>query len=384
MARFLHLGLGFIGDRGGGLERYQHGICTQHALLGHDVNAWVQSRTPIPENLPYHCLAYASPDQSRSTKICSLRRLVSGKEPFKDKDLFFVSHHASVSGSLLNFLSGAPHTVHFQGPWAEEAAKEGAPRWKTFLQAREERKVYRQADRIITLSDAFRKIIIERYGAKEEKVQVIPGAIDAAAANPGLSRDQAREQLGWPKDRRIVLCVRRLVRRVGVDVLVAAVDQLFRNSPGRYGDLLVLIGGTGPLREELEQQINERKLEDYVQLLGFVPDEKLSTAYRAANTSIVPTQALEGFGLVMLESMAAGTPCLVTPVGSLPEVMNDLDPNLILSNPSASAIAQGLRDILHGDLQLPSDDACRHYVRQRYDWSVIAPRVLDAYVTAGR
>ncbi|MFN9942722.1 MAG: glycosyltransferase, partial [bacterium] len=96
---------------------------------------------------------------------------------------------------------------------------------------------------------------------------------------------------------------------MGVDVLVAAVDQLFRNSPGRYGDLLVLIGGTGPLREELEQQINERKLEDYVQLLGFVPDEKLSTAYRAANTSIVPTQALEGFGLVMLESMAAGTPC---------------------------------------------------------------------------
>jgi glycosyltransferase involved in cell wall biosynthesis len=134
----------------------------------------------------------------------------------------------------------------------------------------------------------------------------------------------------------------------------------------------------------LERRIADLRLERYVRLLGFVPDEQLSTAYRAADVSIVPTQALEGFGLVLLESMAAGTPCIVTPVGSLPEVMTDLDPSLVLQNYSSSSIADGLRRFLRGDLKLPDDQRCREYVRERYDWSVIAPRVLDVYLAAGR
>ncbi len=377
---FIHLGLGWIGDRGGGLERYQHGICCAHAKLGVAVTAWVQSRCAIQANLPYAVTAYASPEESRTIKLKKLSELANAR--LAHADFTFVSHHASVSGPLVKQTRQLPHVVHFQGPWADEAEVEGAPWWKTTLQRRLERQVYRSADRIITLSEAFKRLVIERYGVRPELVQVVPGAIDVSAADPGGSRAAARERLGWPTDRPILLTIRRLVKRVGVDVLLDAVGQLVHSQSKT--DLLVLIGGTGPLENQLRERIEKLGLQQNVRLLGFVPDDQLSTAYRAADLSIVPTQALEGFGLVTLESLAAGTPALVTPVGSLPEVMTDLSSGLVLPGADARSICDGLRAFAEGSLQLPSEEACRQYVRERYDWSVIAPRVLDVYRLAGR
>lgn len=374
--RYIHLGLGWIGDRGGGLERYQHGICVAHAKLAKDVSAWVQSRTAIADNVSYPVVSFASPSEKRNRKVAKLRSLAEVR--FKQRDFTFVTHHASVSGPLADLARQVPHIVHFQGPWAQEAAIEGAPWWKTILQAREERKAYHTADRIITLSEVFKKLIIDCFGVRPEIVHVVPGAIDSFAADPGISRAASRERLGWPLDRPIVLTIRRLVRRVGVDVLIEALGKLQADNQ-LSPDLLVMIGGTGPLKSELEQRIICLGLEQHVRLLGFVPDELLSVAYRAADLSIVPTQSLEGFGLVTLESLATGTPVLVTPVGSLPEVVTDLHPSLVLPGANAEHIAEGLRAFTRGCLSLPNEDDCREYVRKRYDWSVIAARVLEIY-----
>jgi glycosyltransferase involved in cell wall biosynthesis len=375
---FIHLGLGWIGDRGGGLERYQDGICRAHALMNHRVEAWVQSRIPIEPEVGYSVRAYASPTQSRGEKLSKLQALAN--EYFTKPDFAFVSHHASVSSSLVGKLRGIPHIVHFQGPWADEAAVEGAPRWKTWLQRRAERKAYRSADRIITLSEAFAKLIVDRYGIEPSRVRVVPGGIDTLMADPGLSRREAREKLGWPTDRPILLSVRRLVRRVGIDKLIEAAKELTRPHP----DLLVLVGGTGPLRDEFETRIKELGLENHVKLLGFVPDGDLPIAYAAADCSIVPTQELEGFGLVTIESMAAGTPSVVTPVGSLPEIAGPLDSNLVLPGRTKNDIVAGVKEILSGGVTLPDATTCRRYVRDHYDWRVIAPRVLEVYQQAAR
>ncbi|HBJ34808.1 MAG TPA: glycosyltransferase family 1 protein, partial [Planctomycetaceae bacterium] len=227
------------------MERYQHGICVAHVATGQNVTAWVQSRDPVGNDLPYPVIAYASPDSPRRRKLRQLQSLAA--ERFRNRDFTFVSHHASVSSSLVPLLHRIPHVVHFHGPWADEAAIEGAPRWKTFLQRRAERKAYHSADRIITLSTAFAQLIVERYGVSLDVVRVVPGAIDAAAADPGISRTEARQRLGWPTDRPILISIRRLVKRVGIDVLIEATRQLV----ARHPDLLVLIGGTGPLQGEL-------------------------------------------------------------------------------------------------------------------------------------
>ena len=289
-----------------------------------------------------------------------------------------VSHFAPYACPSWRLGRSIPHVVHFHGPWAAESAAEGAAWWKVALKRRLERKAYRPAQRLITLSNAFKQILLRDYGVAADRVRVVPGGIDASRYAVAETRTEARQKLKWPVDRPIVLTVRRLSRRMGLDRLVEAVSLLRQQVP----DVLVYIGGKGEQADALARQIDAANLADNVRMIGFVPEADLALAYRAADVSVVPTRALEGFGLVCLESLASGTPVLVTPVGGLPEVVTGLDPKLVMNSGEPADIANALADALLRLENLPSADACQSYARENFDWSVIAPRVMAVYAEA--
>ncbi|GAC1598830.1 MAG: hypothetical protein NVS3B28_30790 [Candidatus Velthaea sp.] len=141
--------------------------------------------------------------------------------------------------------------------------------------------------------------------------------------------------------------------------------------------LFVAIVGTGPLRSELEQRVRTLGLDDAVCFTGQL-DDTLPLAYRAADVSIVPSVELEGFGLSVVESLACGTPALVTPVTGLPEVVRALDERLILGGKDPADLARGLSDALSNPQRLPSEAECLAYV-QRFAWPRIAERVRSVY-----
>jgi len=170
------------------------------------------------------------------------------------------------------------------------------------------------------------------------------------------------------------------VRRMGLEDLVASIAQARADVP----DLLLLIAGSGPLAADLQGRIQAAGLQDAVRLLGFVPDAQLPIAYRAADLSIVPSVALEGFGLIVAESLAAGTPALVTAIGGLPETLDRLAPQCVIQERGPRALAAALAGALRGRIPLPSAEACARYARERFDWSVIASRVGAVYAEATR
>jgi glycosyltransferase involved in cell wall biosynthesis len=222
---------------------------------------------------------------------------------------------------------------------------------------------------------------IETYGVRADKAVAVPLAMDARpfAAAAELPRKLAREKLGWPADRRIVFCLRRLTRRMGLDRLVEA----WRAVVAAHPDALLVIGGMGPLREELEGQVRRGGLGAQVMFAGFVPEKDLPMAYRAADFSVVPSVAMEGFGLVILESLAAGTPALVTPVGGMPEIMRPLEAGLVLPGAGVAEVERGLTDLLAGRLPVPEEKVCVEYVRRNYNWELAARRVMEVYAAAG-
>jgi glycosyltransferase involved in cell wall biosynthesis len=177
--------------------------------------------------------------------------------------------------------------------------------------------------------------------------------------------------MGFPIDRPILFTPRRLVQRVGIDKLLEALVLVKQQVP----DVWLAIAGKGAQREVLEKQVQALGLADNVRFLGFVPDVDLPVCYQAADLTVVPSQSLEGFGLVLLESLACGTPVLSTPVGGMPEVLRPFEPNLVTENPTAKAIADRLIKYLGGDLVLPDRQSCRDYAVQNYDWKIIAPQV---------
>jgi glycosyltransferase involved in cell wall biosynthesis len=235
--------------------------------------------------------------------------------------------------------------------------------------------VYRRANGFIVLSEAFRQILHKTYNVPLSKIFIVGGGIDTAEFDLDLSIAQAREHLGWSQDRRIILCVRRLVQRMGLENLITAIAEVRKQHP----DVLLLIAGKGAIANTLRSQIRELQLENHVQLLGFVADQDLAIAYRAAELSIVPTVSLEGFGLIVIESLAAGTPVLGTPIGGIPEILKPFSADLVLEGSTSNYLAQGMIEALSGERVIPSAADCQAYVKQNYDWQVIAAQMRSVY-----
>ncbi len=170
----------------------------------------------------------------------------------------------------------------------------------------------------------FATLLISTYGVAPSKVHVIPGAVDTSWFKPARKPAPALSSAG----RRVSglsSVVRRLVATHGAG---GSGGRVCSGRQRRIGAVRLFIGGKGPLQGVLESQIRSLGLGERVRMLGFISESLLPAHYQAADISIVPSQTLEGFGLTTLESLACGTPVLVTPVGGLTEVVGPLAPGL--------------------------------------------------------
>ena len=377
--RTLQLGMEWFPDKPGGLNRVYYELMRHLPDAGVEIHGLVAGTERVAAESRGMIEGFAPHSKRLAPRLLAMRR-VAGPLLRSDPAVLVVSHFALYSAPIIDELGDHPLVVHFQGPWGLEGHAERQGRLSVLAKTTVERMVYRRAKAFIVLSKPFGRILETRFGIPPERIHVIPGGVDVPRFAIAESQAACRRRLGWPEDRPIVLSVRRLMRRMGLDDLVAATAILRQTVP----DVLVLIAGRGPITEELQGQIDDLGLRDNVRLLGFLPDDDLPSAYRAATITVVPTVALEGFGLIVAESFAAGTPCLVTPVGGLPEAVAGLSAHLILKDIGPTAIADGLGAALTGRLPLPSAHDCLEFARAHYDWPVIAERIRLVYEEAMR
>lgn len=377
--RTLQIGMEWFPQKPGGLNRVYFEMMRHLPGAGVEVHGLVAGTTQVAADSRGTIEAFA-PDSTRlMPRLLAVRRLA---KPLlrSDPGMLVVSHFALYAAPILDLLGDHPLVMHFQGPWGLEGKAERQIGLIVLAKTAVERMVYRRATALIVLSAPFGRILEMRFGIPADRIHVIPGGVDVPRFAISESREKCRRLLGWPAGRPIVLSIRRLTRRMGLDDLINATATLRESVP----DVLVLIAGSGPLAGELQRQIDDMGLSGHVRMLGFVADDDLPRAYRAATLTVVPTVTLEGFGLVVAESFAAGTPCLVTPVGGLPEAVAGLSSRLILKDIGPMAIAEGLSAALTGRFSLPDASACLAYARTHYDWQVIAERTRLVYERAMR
>jgi glycogen synthase len=371
--RVFEIGMHWFPEGGGGADRYFYGLVSE--LTHHDcaLKAFVFGEGKSDPGS--HVRFLGKRNQSLRERLLKLRKGVKEELARESRPALIASHFSLYVFPLLDFFWRHPHVVHFHGPWADESAAEGESSRAVYFKQTIERVTYATARRFIVLSKAFRDVLVTRYRIREDRIDIVPGGVQADAFKTGLSRAEARERLGWPKDRIILLTVRRLARRMGLENFIEAIGQLREKEPA----ILAVLAGTGPLAGELAALVERKNLQEHVRLVGFVPDADLPVAYRAADASVVPSIALEGFGLIVLESLAAGTPAIVTPVGGLPEAVSALSKDLILDGSSPAQLADGLAARLAALERLPSESACQAYAKDNFDWPVIANKVIRVY-----
>lgn len=252
--------------------------------------------------------------------------------------------------------------THFHGPWAQESAAAGEGRARVALKSLIERARYRGSDRFVVLSQAFADVLVERYGADRGAVAVIAPGVDLERFAPAPSPD------GPPR----VLCVRRLERRMGIDVLLDAWPDVLARHPDARLDIV----GDGTARADLQHRTAALNITDTVSFVGTIDDAALADRYAAATVTVVPSRAWEGFGLVALESLASGRAPVVTDVGGLPEAVRGLAADLVVPAGDPEALGHRLAAALEGDR--PSADACRAHAGG-FSWDVAAARHAALY-----
>ena len=270
-----------------------------------------------------------------------------------------------------------PKVYWFISPWAAEwkASNPGAHLvsrlFNTSLRNRMEDIALQESDAVFVESEFIRRELKTHHRKiPDAKVTLIPGAVDLEKFRPEGTPEQNRARFGIGGGP-VALTVRRLVERMGIDLLIRAAAEV----PG----LRVVVGGDGPLRGELEALAASLRVP--ATFLGYVKDEDLPSLYRAADLFVLPTRALEGFGLVAIEAMACGTPAMGTPVGAIPEVLGPL--RLVFDDVTPQAIAAGIRRFFaEREAGLPA--RCRAHVAAHYDWSRVIAKAEQVLVEVAR
>ena len=178
-----------------------------------------------------------------------------------------------------------------------------------------ERWMANRADRVITCSHYMRGHVADVYGLEESRVTVIPNGIDPLDLQPVDDLDRLRAQFATP-DERLVVLVGRLVYEKGFQLALEALPGLVE----RLGDVRFLVAGSGTHEQELRRQAAELGLDAHGTFLGWIGDDVLHSLYRIADLCVVPS-IYEPFGLVALEAMASGCPCIVADTGGLREIV---------------------------------------------------------------
>jgi glycosyltransferase involved in cell wall biosynthesis len=356
--RVLALGVNWFAPGSGGLDRVFSDLATALPGEGVVLRGLVLGPPDVGELTCGRVQAFGRGDRLLPMRLLRARQAVQRAIAESPPDIV-AAHFALFAAPSLDLLRRRPLVMHFHGPWADEAAEEGAGRLGQALRRRLERAVYGQARRVITLSRAFASLAGSRYGVAPERIRVVPGSVDLARFAPTRSKVLARAALGWPEQGPVLLAVRRLVRRMGLDRLIAAMPAVCAAAP----DVTLMIAGQGAEEARLKALAAAGGVAHRIRFLGFLPEAQLPLAYRAADLNVVPSRALEGFGLTAAEALAAGTPSLVAPIGGLPEVVAPLSPDLVFASAEPHDIAAGVIAALR---RAPSEAACLDYAARNF------------------
>jgi D-inositol-3-phosphate glycosyltransferase len=236
------------------------------------------------------------------------------------------------------------------------------------------------ADAILASCDVERDQIVEHYDVAPERVHIVPLGVDHAVFSPGPSAF-ARRALGLSRVAELLLFVGRLQELKGVEL--ALETQLALRARGRATHLAIIGGPSGPGGRDtvaaLHRRVRDAGAIDAVHFVAPQSHQILSTWYRAADVTLVPSRA-ESFGLVALESLACATPVLASQVGGLQTLVTDgVNGGLIVTRDAATWADRASALLDAPDLATMKERATHD--AQHYTWARAAHALDELVVT---
>ncbi len=232
--------------------------------------------------------------------------------------------------------------------------------------------------------DTVRTLAV-RYGMDSDRIVTFPWGVDLKHFHPlersgvNVTINSLREQLGWREDTFVLLSTRSWSPLYGVEDLARAFVDAARQHP----QLRLLMLGNGPLDAAIRRIFLQYNVEDRVHLPGQVASDNLKKYYQAADLYI-STSHSDGTSISLLESLACGTPVLLTDIPGNQEWITDSGQvGWLFRDGDIAALTDGILHAIDQKAQLPAmGQAARCLVESRADWNLNFLQLLDAYKIA--
>lgn len=218
--------------------------------------------------------------------------------------------------------------------------------------------------------------LVELYGARADRIELVPPGVDHAFFSPG-DRRGARDALGLD-DRPTLLFVGRIQPLKGLTVAVRALAML----ADRRAHLVVVGGASGvdgPVElARVHDLIDELGLGGRVSFVEPMEHHRLSTFYRAADVVLVPSRS-ESFGLVALEAAACGVPVVASDVGGLRTLVVDGATGHLVDSRDPAEFAERVDSLLADPELTGYMGLAASHAADRFAWSTTAGRLRRLY-----
>jgi glycosyltransferase involved in cell wall biosynthesis len=227
---------------------------------------------------------------------------------FKDSDIVIV--YTSTSFTRLFKIKNIPIISMF---WHYQSFLYAITRWE-----------FKKNKNIITVSDRSRKDLIKYYGTKKENIKIIPNAVDLKKFNPNNYSKRLREKYGY----KLILYSGSMIDRKNIPVLLKAMSYVIKELPSAQ----LILTGIGPLLESYKELSKALKIQDNSKFLGFINDKELAQYYATSDLFVIPSK-FEGFGQIIIEALASGTPVICTNIPPMSNLIEKAGLTFTLNSP---------------------------------------------------
>jgi glycosyltransferase involved in cell wall biosynthesis len=231
----------------------------------------------------------------------------------------------------------------------------------------------KEADKIIVVSNATRNYVLS-LGADPEKIEVLHNGVDLDRFKPLTgTKDKIRNRLRISENAIVVLTVRRLVYKNGIDTLIESAEIAIKKNPR----LVFLVVGEGPDYEEVKAKMEQLGIGNKFRLIGFVSDEDLPFYYNVADFFVLPSKSGEGLPLVALEAMACALPVIATNVGGTSEIVTK-EWGKVVPPDAPDSLAEAVLEFSQRELSALKKDL-RAMIEQKYNWDKNVEKLAEIY-----
>ena len=238
-------------------------------------------------------------------------------------------------------------------------------------------KILNEAASVIVVGEKLKEDVIGRYEVPENRVFVMSMGVDTTVFKP-IPKVEAREMLGLPVSGNVLLYVGNIIKAKGLLELVEAFKFVKKDFPETA---LYLIGSTKD--RAFSQTLAVHIVDNAVEINQEEPKPQIEIAkwMSAADVFVLPSHH-EGFGLVALEAMAAGSKVVGSDVGGLSYLLNNRA-GILVEPKDANALATGIKEALNTETVLIDEAVCNEVVEE-HSFETIVDKLLEIYGAIGK